>query len=115
MAVGAPGIPLVLTGTVRSLDGEPIPNAIVDVWQPDGEGVYEAQKPGLEGAYLRGVYRTDKDGRYVVRTVAPIGYTIPLDGPVGDLVTCRPTDSRRSSRTSSAVATRTSTTTWCSL
>jgi len=51
---------------VRSLDGEPIPKAIVDVWQPDGEGVYEAQKPGLEGAYLRGVYRTDKDGRYVV-------------------------------------------------
>ena len=87
MAVGAPGIPLVLTGTVRSLDGQPIPNAIVDVWQPDGEGVYEAQKPGQAGPYLRGVYRTDKDGRYVVRTVAPIGYTIPLDGPVGDLVT----------------------------
>jgi hydroxyquinol 1,2-dioxygenase len=87
MAVGAPGIPLVITGTVKSLDGQPIQNASVDVWQPDGEGVYEAQKPGQEGAYLRGVYRTDKDGRYVVRTVAPIGYTIPLDGPVGDLVT----------------------------
>ena len=63
------------------------PNALVDVWQPDGEGVYEAQKPGQEGAYLRGVYSTDKNGRYVVRTVAPIGYTIPLDGPVGDMVT----------------------------
>ena len=87
MAIGAPGVPLVMTGTVRSLDGQPIPNAVVDVWQPDGEGVYEAQKPGLEGSYLRGVYRTDKDGRYVIRTVAPIGYTIPLDGPVGDLVT----------------------------
>jgi hydroxyquinol 1,2-dioxygenase len=33
------------------------------------------------------VYRADKDGRYIVRTVAPIGYSIPLDGPVGDLVT----------------------------
>jgi hydroxyquinol 1,2-dioxygenase len=87
MAGGAPGTPLVLTGAVRGLDGTPIPNALVDVWQPDGEGVYEAQKPGQEGAYLRGVYRTDKDGRYVVRTVAPIGYTIPLDGPVGALVT----------------------------
>ena len=87
MAIGAPGVPLVMTGTVRSLDGQPIPNAVVDVWQPDGEGVYEAQKPGLDGSYLRGVYRTDQDGRYVIRTVAPIGYTIPLDGPVGDLVT----------------------------
>jgi hydroxyquinol 1,2-dioxygenase len=87
MAVGAPGTPLVLTGTVRSLDGKPIANATVDVWQPDGEGLYEAQKPEQQGAYLRGVYRTDKDGRYVIRTVAPIGYTIPLDGPVGALVT----------------------------
>jgi hydroxyquinol 1,2-dioxygenase len=87
MAVGAPGVPLVLTGTVRSLDGTPIPNALVDVWQPDGEGLYEAQRPDLQGSYLRGVYRTDKDGRYVIRTVAPIGYTIPLDGPVGDMVT----------------------------
>jgi hydroxyquinol 1,2-dioxygenase len=87
MAVGAPGVPLVLTGTVRSLDGQPIPDAVVDVWQPDGEGVYEAQRPGQDGAYLRGVYHTDQDGRYVIRTVAPIGYTIPLDGPVGALVT----------------------------
>jgi hydroxyquinol 1,2-dioxygenase len=87
MAVGAPGTPLVLTGTVRSLEGKPIANALVDVWQPDGEGIYEAQKPGQQGAYLRGVYRTDKDGRYVIRTVSPIGYTIPLDGPVGNLVT----------------------------
>ena len=87
MAVGAPGVPLVLTGTVRSLEGAPIPNAVVDVWQPDGEGVYEAQRPDQQGSYLRGVYRTDKDGRYIIRTVAPIGYTIPLDGPVGDMVT----------------------------
>ncbi|HVH28581.1 MAG TPA: dioxygenase [Vicinamibacterales bacterium] len=87
MAVGAPGVPLILTGTVRSLEGNPIPNAVVDVWQPDGEGVYEAQLPDQQGSYLRGVYRTDKDGRYVIRTVAPIGYTIPLDGPVGALVT----------------------------
>jgi hydroxyquinol 1,2-dioxygenase len=87
MAVGAPGVPLVLTGTVRSVDGKPIPDASVDVWQPDGEGLYEAQRPGQDGSYLRGVYRTDKDGRYVIRTVAPIGYTIPLDGPVGQLIT----------------------------
>jgi hydroxyquinol 1,2-dioxygenase len=87
MAVGAPGVPLVITGTVRSLEGKPIPNATVDVWQPDGEGIYEAQRPDQRGAYLRGIYRTDKDGRYIIRTVAPIGYTIPLDGPVGDVIT----------------------------
>lgn len=87
MAPGAPGIPLVLTGTVRSVDGKPVAGAGVDVWQPDGEGLYEAQRPDQQGSYLRGVYRTDDQGRYVIRTVAPIGYSIPLDGPVGDLVT----------------------------
>jgi hydroxyquinol 1,2-dioxygenase len=87
MAAGAPGIPLLVSGTVRSLDGTPIPNATVDVWQTDGDGTYEAQRAMQDGAYLRGVYRTDANGRYVVRTVAPISYTIPLDGPVGDLVT----------------------------
>jgi hydroxyquinol 1,2-dioxygenase len=87
MAAGAPGTPLVLTGTVSSLDGTPIRNAVVDAWQPDGEGIYEAQKPGQDGPYLRGVYRTDDDGRYVIRTVAPLGYSIPMDGPVAELVT----------------------------
>lgn len=86
MAAGAPGTPLVLTGTVSSLDGAPIRNAAVDLWQPDGEGIYEAQKPGQDGPYLRGVYRTDKDGRYLIRTVTPLGYSIPMDGPIGDLV-----------------------------
>ena len=38
MASGAPGIPLVISGTVRTLDGTPIPRATVDVWQTDGEG-----------------------------------------------------------------------------
>jgi hydroxyquinol 1,2-dioxygenase len=87
MAAGAPGVPLVLTGTVRTLEGRPIQNAAVDVWQPDGEGLYEAQRPEKQGAYLRAVYRTDREGRYLIRTVAPIGYSIPLDGPVGHLIT----------------------------
>jgi hydroxyquinol 1,2-dioxygenase len=87
MAAGAPGVPLVVSGTVRSLDGTPIANAAVDIWQTDGDGTYEAQRPVHVGAYLRGVYHTDANGRYIARTVAPIGYTIPLVGPVGHLVT----------------------------
>jgi hydroxyquinol 1,2-dioxygenase len=87
MAAGVAGTPLVLSGSVQSLDGAPIRGALVDVWQPDGEGLYESQRPGQDEPYLRGVYRTDADGRYTIRTVAPVGYAIPLDGPVGALVT----------------------------
>ena len=35
---------------------------------------------------MRGVYRTGSDGAYIIRTVAPIGYTIPMDGPLGELM-----------------------------
>ena len=86
MATDVPGTPLILSGMVRSIDGQPIEGALVDVWQPDGEGEYESQKPGQEGPYLRGIYRTDQNGRYVIRTITPLGYSIPLDGPVGAMV-----------------------------
>ncbi len=34
---------------------------------------------------MRGIYHSQPDGTYLIRTVAPIGYTIPLDGTVGEL------------------------------
>jgi hydroxyquinol 1,2-dioxygenase len=85
MADGAPGIPCFVTGEVRDLDGNPVKGAILDVWQTDGEGLYEAQRD-VDTAWMRGVYRTQADGSFVIRTVAPIGYTIPMDGTVGELM-----------------------------
>ena len=85
MAKEAPGVPCFVTGTVRDLDGKPIAGAALDVWQTDGEGLYEAQRD-VEGPWLRGVYHTKPDGSFVIRTVAPIAYTIPMDGTVGELM-----------------------------
>ena len=85
MAEGAPGVPCFVTGVVRDLDGRPIKGAILDVWQTDGEGLYEAQRDVSE-PWMRAVYRSGADGSYVIRTVAPIGYTIPMDGTVGELM-----------------------------
>jgi hydroxyquinol 1,2-dioxygenase len=85
MAEGAPGIPCFVTGKVRDLAGKPVGGALVDVWQTDGEGLYEAQRD-TDRAYLRAAYRTRPDGSYLVRTVAPIAYSIPMDGTVGELV-----------------------------
>ncbi len=34
----------------------------------------------------RGVFTTDGDGRYLIRAVRPLGYGIPMDGPVGDMI-----------------------------
>jgi hydroxyquinol 1,2-dioxygenase len=85
MAENAPGTPCFVTGTVRDLDGKPIAGAALDVWQTDGEGLYEAQRD-VEGPWLRGVFHGKADGSFVIRTVVPISYTIPMDGTVGELV-----------------------------
>src|SRR5260370_7508804 len=85
MAQGGPGIPCFVTGTVRGLDGEPVAGALLDLWQTDGEGLYEDQRD-VKGPWMRGLYRTQPDGSYVIRTVAPIAYTIPMDGTVGELM-----------------------------
>jgi hydroxyquinol 1,2-dioxygenase len=85
MADGAPGIPTFVVGNVRSLDGAPIANAVLDMWQTDGDGLYESQK-GTEEPWMRGIFRSQADGSFVVRTVAPIAYTIPMDGTIGELM-----------------------------
>lgn len=86
MSQGLPGTPLVLHGTVSDLDGKPVPGAVLDLWQADNEGLYESQHADVDEARLRGKYTTRDDGSYCVRTVAPLGYTIPMDGPVGELI-----------------------------
>ncbi|WP_439657239.1 dioxygenase [Lentzea sp. HUAS TT2] len=79
------GTPLYVTGTVRSLDGTPVPGAVLDVWQADADGAYEAQLD-VDEARLRAKYRAEPDGGYCVRTITPKGYSIPMDGPVGALI-----------------------------
>ena len=86
MAEGVEGEPCYITGVVRNLRGEPIANATLDMWQADEAGVYEVQLEEKSGPYLRGIYHSGPDGRYAVKTVAPLGYSIPMDGPVGDLI-----------------------------
>jgi hydroxyquinol 1,2-dioxygenase len=86
MSQGVPGTPLYLSGTVVDLDGKPVAGGVLDVWQADTEGAYESQVPDVDEARLRAKYTTREDGSYCVRTIAPKGYTIPMDGPVGDLI-----------------------------
>ncbi|MBO4239618.1 dioxygenase [Pseudonocardia alni] len=85
MSDGLPGDPLFVHGSVRALDGTPVTGAVLDIWQSDADGTYEAQLD-VDEARLRAKYTTGDDGGYCLRTIAPLGYAIPMDGPVGDLV-----------------------------
>jgi hydroxyquinol 1,2-dioxygenase len=82
---GAPGIPCIITGKITALDGTPVAGAMIDLWQTDGEGLYESQRE-TDGPWMRGIYHSQDDGSFIVRTVVPIAYTIPMDGPVGELM-----------------------------
>ncbi len=86
MSQGLPGTPLFIAGVVKDLDGNAVPGAVLDLWQADNEGLYESQHADVDEARLRAKYRTREDGTYCVRTITPKGYTIPMDGPVGDLI-----------------------------
>ena len=85
IARNAEGAEIVLFGRVVSAKGEPVAGAQVTVWQTAADGRYDIQTDAST-MDCRGVFRTDADGNYLVRTVRPLGYYIPLDGPVGGLV-----------------------------
>jgi catechol 1,2-dioxygenase len=78
---------VVIRGTVTDVDGKPIAGATLDCWQNATAGFYAVQQPGIQTAEnLRGVYETGDDGTYEIRTVRPVPYPIPSDGPAGDLL-----------------------------
>ena len=82
------GALVLVHGTVRHILGKPIAGAIVDTWQADGSGTYpiQEQERGQDKYDLRGIFETDEEGRYWYTTVLPKPYTVPDDGPVGDLL-----------------------------
>jgi protocatechuate 3,4-dioxygenase beta subunit len=80
-----PGTEVALWGKVTNVRGEPLPHAQVSVWQTGADGLYDIQVDA-SGTDYRGVFTTDAQGNFLIRTVRPLGYSIPMDGPVGALV-----------------------------
>ena len=86
IANGAKGEPTFYSGRLLTLEGEPIAGGMLDVWSGDGEGTYDMQMPGQDEMLCRGKFRTDALGRYWFRSIRPVYYPIPTDGPVGDML-----------------------------
>jgi catechol 1,2-dioxygenase len=82
----AKGMPAIVHGRVLDPAGRPIGNALLDVWQANTDGLYDSQLPDPERLRMRGRFRTDSDGRFVVGTTRPVHYQIPNDGPVGAML-----------------------------
>ncbi len=84
---GAPGTPMLVQGTVKGPDGEPIAGAVVDTWHSDEEGYYDVQHYDEGGGVsMRARFLTDEAGGFRFWSIVPSFYPIPDDGPVGRML-----------------------------
>ena len=77
----AVGERITIEGRVVDGDGELVTDAMLEIWQADGEGRYPGADPALSNARFKGFGRVecDAEGRYSFRTVKPG----PVPGPNG--------------------------------
>ena len=86
MAFGAAGEPCYVTGSIRGVTGEPVSDALVEVWEADEDGFYDVQYDDGHTA-ARAHFRTDERGEFRFWGLFPTPYPIPHDGPVGAMLT----------------------------
>lgn len=81
-----PGSALFVTARVVDQQGVPLAGAEVDVWHASPVGLYENRDADQAEMNLRGKLTTDGQGRFWFRTVKMVGYPIPSNGVVGQLL-----------------------------
>jgi protocatechuate 3,4-dioxygenase beta subunit len=74
---------LFVRGRVTSTTGEPLPGAVIDVWQTGPSGGYDVWDERQPEGNFRGRIKVEDDGRYEFETMLPKPYTVPTEGPVG--------------------------------
>jgi hydroxyquinol 1,2-dioxygenase len=80
------GDALEMRGHVIDARGRPIVDALVEVWQTAPNQMYDVQDKDQPSGHLRASFRTDAAGGYRFRTIEPVSYPIPNDGPAGQLL-----------------------------
>ncbi len=73
------GTPLDLTGRILDMQGQPLRDAAIEIWQCDANAVYHHPAGGAESdrdPHFQGygVARSDADGRFHFRTLQPVAY-----------------------------------------
>jgi hydroxyquinol 1,2-dioxygenase len=86
LAEGVKGDPTYYSGRVLDSAGNPLGNAVLDIWSGDGEGNYDMQMAEEVGMKARGRIRTDAEGNYRFWSIRPEYYPVPSDGPVGAML-----------------------------
>ncbi len=84
---GASGEPLYVSGRVLDTAGQPVADAVLNVWQSDDRGLYDVQD-NFDPSQMwgRGQIRCDAEGRYAFWSVMPTAYPAPMDAALGELI-----------------------------
>ncbi|CAK7237914.1 hypothetical protein SEUCBS140593_010197 [Sporothrix eucalyptigena] len=78
---------LLVLCSVQDTSGEPVADVVCDVWEGDAYGFYDVQNPNRIRPDGRALLRTNKEGKFHFTAVVPVPYPIPMDGPVGKMLT----------------------------
>ena len=82
-----PGAETVLVeGTIRDDDGNPVAGAIIDTWEDAPNGLYENHDPDQPDYNLRGRFKADENGHFAFVGLRPAPYPIPEDETAGELL-----------------------------
>ena len=77
---------ILVTGRVVDVNDKPIAGATLDIWQTAPNGLYSSQDPEQDTYSFHALFTTGDDGLYSFTTVRPVSYTVPTDGPVGEIL-----------------------------
>lgn len=84
--IGPKDDPLFVSHVFKDKAGKPLAHAIVDVWQPNGEGFYFVQRDNLPKWNFYARFHTDANGKLDFKTVVPGDYPVPTSGPTGHML-----------------------------
>lgn len=77
---------MILTGQVTDDQGQPLANAVVDIWHADTKGAYSYFDQSQSEYNLRRRIVTDENGRYTAHSIIPSGYGCPPEGSTQQLL-----------------------------
>ena len=83
---GQVGEPLVVSGRVTDEAGAPLEGTVLALWQNAGNGLYAQQDKDQDPTNYHARLTVAPDGTFAFSTVRPVSYTVPDDGPAGDML-----------------------------
>lgn len=97
--LGAPDLPIggdmkqengsetvIVSGHVRDREGHSVKGAELEIWQTADNGLYSNMDDAQDEYNLRAHMAAADNGYYAFTTIRPAPYTVPDDGPVGELL-----------------------------